>query len=60
MSIGGVSIIPVLGIINFILLVLQIATGKRWINIPFAWHKRGAIALAIGAVLHGTLAILAD
>jgi hypothetical protein len=60
MAIGGVSIILILGIINFILLVLQISTGKRWIKVPFGWHKKGAVALMVGVVLHALMAILAS
>ena len=47
-----------LGIINFLLIVFQLSTGLRWIKTPFVWHKRGAIALSVSAVIHAVFALL--
>lgn len=59
MTIGGVSIILILGILNLLLLVFQISSGKRWIKVPFALHRKGAMVLFVSAVLHSLLAFLA-
>jgi hypothetical protein len=60
MVIGGVSIILVLGIVNFLLLLFQIATGLRWIKVRFGVHKKTGILLFVIATIHGFLGILAD
>jgi hypothetical protein len=60
MTIGGVSIILLLGILNLLLILLQISTGRRWIKIPLAWHRRGAVLLLVSAVFHAILAFLAS
>lgn len=48
-----------LGILNLLLVLFQISTGKRWIKVSFRWHKTGATVLLVSAVLHGLLALLA-
>ena len=60
MAIGGISIIFILGIVNGVLVFMQLAGGLRWVGISFAAHKRTGILLAVTASLHGVLAILAD
>jgi hypothetical protein len=60
MTIGGISVILILGIINFLLLLFQLATGLRWIKVRFGVHKKTGIALFIAAFLHGALAVLAN
>jgi hypothetical protein len=60
MAIGGISIIFILGIVNGLLVFMQLAGGLRWVGISFAAHKRTGILLAVTASLHGVLAILAD
>jgi hypothetical protein len=60
MTIGGISIILILGIINFLLLLFQLATGLRWIKVPFGVHKKTGILLFIIAAIHGMLGILAN
>ena len=47
-----------LGIINLILVTLQILGGLKLIKIPFRWHKNLGIALGIFVVLHGMIAII--
>ncbi len=60
MSIGGVSLILILGILNLILLVFQLSTGMRWIRVSYKIHKRSGIILFVSAIIHAGLAILAD
>ena len=60
MTIGGISIILILGIINFILLIFQLSTGLRLLKVPFGVHKKTGITLFITATVHGALAIIAN
>jgi hypothetical protein len=60
MKIGGVSIILILGFLNMILILFQLATGLRWIKIPFRAHRRSGLVLLVSALLHGLLAYLAN
>lgn len=60
MMISGVSIILILGILNMLLILFQISTGLRWIQVPFHVHKRTAIVLFFSAALHTILAIFAN
>ncbi|MBW1854827.1 MAG: hypothetical protein JRJ00_09150 [Deltaproteobacteria bacterium] len=57
MTIGGISIILILGIINFILLLIQLGTGLHYINLPFGTHKIAGITLFVAGFLHGILAV---
>ena len=54
MTIGGVSIILILGIINFLLLLVQLTGGLHIVKIPFAVHKSTGIILFITGSLHGS------
>lgn len=58
MTIGGISLILILGILNFILILFQLTTGLRIIKVRFGLHKKTGILLLITAIVHGTLAIL--
>ena len=58
MKIGGISIVLILGITNFILLLFQLSSGLRWIRVPMTIHRKTGITLFIIAFIHGTLAIL--
>ncbi len=60
MSIGNLSIILLLGIINLILVLFQFSTGKHWIKVPIKIHKRSGILLVVSAIIHGVFAVLAD
>ena len=60
MTIGGLSIILILGIINFILLLFQLTTGLRWIKVPYGVHKKTGITLFITGTLHGLLGLIAS
>jgi hypothetical protein len=59
MAIAGISLILILGIINFLLLLFQLATGLRWVKVPFGVHKKTGILLFVTATIHGLLGILA-
>ena len=58
MTIGGVSIILILGLLNLVLVAFQISSGLRWIKVPFTVHRRSGILLFFSAVIHAFLAIL--
>jgi len=60
MSVGGVSVILIFGILNLVLLVFQLSTGMRWIRVSLKTHKRSGIILFISAIIHACLAFLAD
>ena len=59
MAIGGISVIFILGAINFVLLLFQLFTGLRWIKVKFGVHRKAGILLFIVAFLHGALGVLA-
>gem|GEM_PF-385030 len=46
------------GIINFILLAFQVATGRRWIRVKIVIHRRAGQTLLISAIIHGILAFV--
>lgn len=58
MVIGGISIILILGLINFVLLLFQLSTGLRWIKVKFGVHRKTGILLFILAGVHGMLGVL--
>jgi len=58
MTIGGISIILILGLCNFLLILFQAASGLRLIKPKFGVHKKVGITLMIVALAHGLLAIL--
>jgi len=60
MSIGGVSIILILGILNLTLLFFQLATGLRWVSVPMRVHRTSGKLLVVSGTVHGLLAILSD
>jgi hypothetical protein len=60
MKIGGVSIILILGLINLLLLSLQLSSGLRWVKLPFGVHRKTGIALFVTALIHGILGIIAQ
>jgi len=48
-----------IGMLLGALVILQVGLGKKWIKIPFRWHRRnGWLILFVGAI-HGSLAIAA-
>ncbi|MDW7759835.1 MAG: hypothetical protein SCM96_04255 [Acidobacteriota bacterium] len=60
MTIGGISIIWILGIVNFLLILFQIASGFRYIKVKIGIHKKTGLALLFFASAHGFLAFLAN
>lgn len=58
MSIGGVSIILLLGLLNLFLLAFQLASGMHWIRVPVRVHRTTGLLLVTSGVLHGALALL--
>lgn len=59
MSIGGVSIILLLGLLNMLLIVFQLLSGLRVLRLPMVIHRRTGIALVVTALLHAMLAFMA-
>lgn len=60
MTLAGVSLVLLLGIVNFILLAFQLSTGLRWIRVPLGVHRRTGMILAVSGTVHGGLALLAE
>ena len=60
MTIAGVSIILILGILNFLLLLFQLFSGLHWIKVKFGVHRKTGILLFILATIHGLLGLLAS
>jgi len=60
MTIGGVSLILLLGILNLALLGFQLCTGRHWIRVPLRYHRTCGTVLVASAVLHALLAFLAE
>lgn len=58
MNIGGISIILILGILNFVLILFQLGTGRRWIKVSFKIHRKTGTILLISSFIHGLLAFL--
>jgi hypothetical protein len=59
MSIGGVSIILLLGLLNMLLIVFQLLSGLRVLRLPMVIHRRTGMALVVTALLHAMLAFMA-
>lgn len=59
MTIGGISLILLLGIVNFLLLGFQLTSGLHILKVPFTAHKNVGIVLCITGTVHGLLALLA-
>jgi len=41
-----------LGFVLLFLLIFQIMTGKRWIKVPFVYHRKNGWLMAIVAFIH--------
>ena len=54
----GATAVLALGIANFLLILFQVASGRRWIRVKIAVHRRAGQALLVLAAAHGLLAIL--
>jgi len=55
--VAGKTFAVIIGIINLLLVLFQVSTGKRWLKVNFIWHRRVGIVLLVTVVIH---AILAD
>lgn len=51
------SLILPLGIINFLLVAIQILSGLKIVKISYKAHKYCGIALGVAALTHGAIAI---
>ncbi|MBP1722314.1 MAG: hypothetical protein H6Q44_19 [Deltaproteobacteria bacterium] len=60
MKIGGISIVLILGVINFLLLLFQLSSGMRWIKVKMTVHRKTGITLFFVALCHAVLAYLAS
>ena len=58
MQIERISLVQLLGIINFFLLMFQLCSGQPWIQVKIGIHRKVGLALVATASLHGFLAIL--
>ncbi len=58
METGGMSLVQILGVINFMLLMFQLFSGQHWIQVKIGIHRKVGLALVATASLHGFLAIL--
>lgn len=41
-----------LGILLLLLLTFQILSGKRWIQVPFVYHRRNGLLISVVVALH--------
>jgi hypothetical protein len=53
----GITFAVIIGIINLLLVLFQVSTGKRWLKVNFIWHRRLGVVLLVTVIIH---AILAD
>lgn len=58
MRIGGISLVQLLGLINFMLLMFQLFSGQHWIQVKIGLHRKVGLALVVTASLHGFLAMV--
>jgi len=58
METGGMSLVQILGVINFMLLMFQLFSGQHWIQVKIGIHRKVGLALVATASLHGFLAIV--
>ncbi len=58
--IGGISIVLIFGVINFVLILFQLSSGLRLVKVSFATHRKTGIVLLISAFLHAIFGILLE
>ena len=58
MWIENISLVQFLGIINFILVLFQLSSGRHWIRVRMDIHRKVGLALVVTASLHGFLAMV--
>ena len=59
MSIGGISIILILGVCNLLLVFFQLLSGLRILKVGVKVHKKTGFTLLVVALAHGLLAVFA-
>lgn len=59
MTLAGVLIILILGVVNLILVLFQAASGLRLIKPKIGVHRKMGLLLVVTAVAHAVLAYLA-
>ncbi len=59
MKIGGISILLLTGILNYILILFQLGSGLRILKVPLGVHRKTGALLVVCASAHALLAILA-
>jgi hypothetical protein len=60
MSIGGISIILVLGLVNLALIAFQLATGLHYLRVKPIVHRYTGLILLFCSLIHGLLAYFAS
>jgi hypothetical protein len=60
MTIAGISIVLILGIVNLILILFQAVSGLRLIKVKPRTHRASGLFLTATALAHGLLATLAN
>jgi hypothetical protein len=60
MKIGGINLILLLGLINMGLIIFQLLTGFRKIQVSFSLHRKTGVALLVTSLLHAALAFIAN
>ncbi len=58
MTVAGISLVLLLGLVNLILVLFQVSSGKKWLKVNFVWHRRLGLLLLFTAVIHAVLAYL--
>lgn len=53
------SIILLLGIVNFLLLLFQLLTGMHWMKVKIGVHRKAGVLLVVVASVHALIALLA-
>jgi prolipoprotein diacylglyceryltransferase len=46
-----------LGILMFLLILFQVATGSGLLKTPFVWHRANGYAILLLAVIHGLIGV---
>jgi len=54
---AGKTLAVIIGVVNLLLVLFQVSTGKRWLKVNFIWHRRVGTVLLVTVIIH---AILAD
>jgi hypothetical protein len=59
MSFSLGALLPATGILNFVLIAFQVASGRHLISVPIQVHRRTGQILLVTAAVHGILALIA-